>query len=142
MIKNSYTHAGGTVIKFEDQTRKYLIVQSSTNPNHWVFPKGHIKPGETPEAAARREVHEESGIKAKILTALGATKFNKETGTVIVIYFLMEYQSQDDAHEDREFRWCSFEEATQALSFNDTREILKKANFIETENWKESNENY
>lgn len=134
MIKNSYTHAGGIVLKFEDQTYKYLIVQSSTNPYHWVFPKGHIKPGESPEVAAIREVHEESGIIAKILFELGESKFNKGTETVRVLYFLMEFQSQDDAHENREFRWDSFEEAIQALSFNDARSILRKAYLITIKN--------
>ncbi len=142
MIKNPYTHAGGIVIKFEDKTCKYLIVQSSTNPNHWVFPKGHIKPGESPEVAAIREVHEESGVRAKILYPLGKSKFNKESETVRVIYFLMAYQSQEEAHEERKLRWCSFEEAAQALSFNDARVILKNVKMKKTKNWRKSNENH
>lgn len=142
MIKSCNTHAGGIVIKFEGKIRKYLIVQSSTNPNHWVFPKGHIKPEESPEAAAIREVREESGVRAKILSHVGESKFNKESETVHVIYFLMAYQFQDEAHEKREFRWYSFEDATQALSFNDARIILKEADLIVIKNGSESNENY
>ena len=134
MTRNTYTHAGGVVIKFEGQTRKYLIVQSSTNPNHWVLPKGHIKSDETPDEAAIREVQEESGIKGKILSQLGKSKFRKESETVRVIYFLMIYQSQEEAVEERRFRWCNFEEAFQTLSFNDAREILKKACRIEIKN--------
>lgn len=33
----------------------------------WTFPKGRPDPGESPEAAALREVFEESGVKACII---------------------------------------------------------------------------
>jgi 8-oxo-dGTP pyrophosphatase MutT (NUDIX family) len=107
-------------------------VRSNTDPSRWIFPKGHIKPGESPEMAALREVREETGIKAEIISTLGGSNFTKERETVRVLYFVMRYQESGYAHEDREVKWCSYEEADATLSFDDAREILKKANEILT----------
>ncbi|HEX3046537.1 MAG TPA: NUDIX domain-containing protein [Bacillota bacterium] len=47
----------------------------------WLFPKGHIDPGETPEQAAVREVKEECGLTAVIVAPLGETGYSfRENG--------------------------------------------------------------
>ena len=33
----------------------------------WLYPGGHVEPGETPDLAARREVFEESGLKVNLI---------------------------------------------------------------------------
>jgi len=47
-----------------------LLVRSSYR-SAWNFPGGSVRPGETPEAAARRELAEETGIAAGELVAAG-----------------------------------------------------------------------
>lgn len=46
---------------FNTRNEVLLIRQRDGN---WVFPKGHIDPGEDPVSAAVREVEEEAGIEA------------------------------------------------------------------------------
>lgn len=128
MTKLLYTHAGGIVVRLEDKHPKYLLVHSSTDPSLWVFPKGHIKPGESPEMAALREVSEEAGIKAEILSSVGESEFTKEVEKVRVAYFVMLHRASGYPHEDREVKWCSYEEAAAILSFEDALEVLKTAN--------------
>ena len=41
----------------------------------WIFPKGHVESGESPEEAARREVFEETGIEIVVGSRLGATRY-------------------------------------------------------------------
>ncbi len=62
--------------------------------NVWLFPKGHIDPGENAAEAAIREVKEESGLTARIIEKLGVTSYSfLESGTEhfkTVEWFLME----------------------------------------------------
>jgi ADP-ribose pyrophosphatase YjhB (NUDIX family) len=45
---------------------KYLLVQAKNAPQEWVLSKGHIEPGEGIQETAVREVHEETGVWARI----------------------------------------------------------------------------
>ena len=62
--------AGGVVLNIN---KKILIVNQ--NYDSWSLPKGHIDPGENAFEAAKREIHEESGIKElKYIKDLGSFK--------------------------------------------------------------------
>ena len=54
------TSAGGVVFRLEDGQPMYLLIRDSYH--NWGFPKGHLQNGELPEAAALREVAEETGL--------------------------------------------------------------------------------
>ena len=49
--------AGGVVVNAEG--RVLLVSQFGTS---WSLPKGHMEEGESPLEAARREIHEETGV--------------------------------------------------------------------------------
>ena len=125
MDNTLYTHAGGIVSRLDGNNPDYLIVRSSTDKTHWVFPKGHIEPGESSETTALREVREEAGVKAEILSRLGESEFIKGEENVKVLYFLMRYTGSELSDEDREIMWCSYEETTKKLSFEDARKLLQ-----------------
>jgi len=121
------THAGGIVFKCVDDVPRYLVVTAKTNASHWVLPKGHLEPGETPEAAAIREVREETGILATIRRPVGALHFQVGDEQVRAQFFLMEYQTEVGKGELREKRWCTFDEGLELLTFPDTQELLQEA---------------
>ncbi|HRY63643.1 MAG TPA: NUDIX domain-containing protein [Patescibacteria group bacterium] len=50
--------AGGVVVGPDNK-----IVVVNQNGNSWSLPKGHIDPGEDEVTAAKREIHEEAGIR-------------------------------------------------------------------------------
>src|SRR3989441_10580267 len=55
------TSAGGVVFRRgPDGAPRFLLIRDSYR--NWGFPKGHLKVGEPPADAARREVAEETGL--------------------------------------------------------------------------------
>lgn len=118
------THAGGIVYREIDREVKYLIVTAKKNPDHWVFPKGHIEGDETPQEAAEREVAEEAGVRGVAGELVGTIEYEAKKGTVNAVYFLMEYAGDANAEDDRTVEWCSYEDAMEKLSFDDTQKLL------------------
>lgn len=129
--------AGGIVFNNQNQV---LVTQHSQN-KHWSFPKGHIDPGETSEEAALREVREEGGIVAEIISKVGYSKFiytqdaparpaGGEKIFKVVTYFLMKYISGDSKDHDLEVSeagWYTVENALKQLSYSQDKILLKKA---------------
>ena len=124
------THAGGIVARLVNGEREYLIVSSRRNPGHWVFPKGHIDPGEEPEETALRELREEAGARADIVAPVGENEFELPTERARVLYFAMRYRASCEPDEQREIRWCRYEDAIALLSFENDRELLRSARAV------------
>jgi 8-oxo-dGTP diphosphatase len=98
------------------------------------LPKGHPDGDETAEAAAQREVAEETGVTAELVDRLGEIEYSYERrGRRIrkrVAFFLFKYVSGDVAdhdHEIEEARWMPLAEATNALTFGGEREMAARA---------------
>ena len=121
------THAGGVVRAQRDDGPAFLLVRASRPPYEWVLPKGHIEVGETPEQAARREVLEEAGVDADVVSRLGDAAFDVDGEQVQVRYFLMRFRQQGTARERREIRWCSLADAERLLAFESAREMVRQA---------------
>lgn len=61
------------IVLFHTDGRVWTGCRNGTEPPwQWQFPQGGIDPGESPEAAAIRELYEETGITADKVEALGA----------------------------------------------------------------------
>ncbi|MFN8496168.1 MAG: NUDIX domain-containing protein [Caldilineaceae bacterium] len=128
-----YRAAGGVVIHAEQ-----MLLLDRPRRQEIRLPKGHIEPGETPEATALREVAEESGYNdLKIVTALGSqvVEFDHQGRHVIRMeyYFLMdlvsEQQIERDQHDADQFhvRWTPLAQAVEQLTFAPEQAVARQA---------------
>jgi mutator protein MutT len=122
------THAGGIVYRSKGRDVEILLVTAKRNPSAWIFPKGHIEPGETAEQAAVREVEEEAGVVGRAVGAVGAPiDFDTPTEHVRIQYFLIEVMSESPATDGRDKRWFALDEAERMLTYDNTRGLLREA---------------
>ena len=121
------THAGGIVVRGTGTELRVLLVTATRQASLWVFPKGHIETGETPEAAAAREVEEEAGVIATVDAPIGTLEFRNARGMVRAQFYLMKFVSESAPRENRRRAWFTVEEARQALVYEDSRMLVIKA---------------
>lgn len=126
--------SAGAVVFRKNKEIKYLLIQYGLG--HWEFPRGLIEKGESLEEAAQREIKEEVGIE-DIQFVPGFKEwikffYKKEGKNIIKIatFLLAETKSKEVkiSWEHKDFKWLPYKEASEQLTFENSKEILKKAN--------------
>lgn len=106
-----------------------------------ALPKGIVDPGEKAAETAVREVFEETGIRASIVTKLTDIKYvyvrswgDKQRVFKIVSFFLLRYESGeiDDVSpamriEVKQASWIALEGAERKLSYRGERDVVRLA---------------
>lgn len=125
------TSAGGVVI---NRHGEILIVNQKRTS--WSFPKGHIEEGENPITAARREIHEESGITdLELVEELGSYQRYKidergredksELKTIIMFLFRTNQDSLKPIDlENPEARWVERSKVPDLLTHPKDKEFF------------------
>ena len=100
----------------------------------WSLPKGHIEEGETPQEAAIREVHEETGILSEIHRELGVIDFwfmasGKRIHKTVHHYLFREVSGtlSPQVTEVDDVQWFPLEEITSLLAYPDEKKLIAKS---------------
>ena len=102
------------------------------SPGAWEMVHGSIEPGERPDAAARREVREETGLAAERLYSIRVQPFylaKMDTVQLAVVFcaFLAEPGAVALGPEHQAHRWVTTDEALATFAWPSERQALREA---------------
>jgi bis(5'-nucleosidyl)-tetraphosphatase len=141
---NKEFSVGAVVFRRENDGISFLMIYSSRNKN-WGFPKGHIEPGETEQETLSREIQEETGLSDLELeenfreediyeSDSNRGPFKGQKIEKHSIYYLCKSRGGTvklDEAEIGDFKWVRPNEAVDLLTFESSKNILRKAiNFV------------
>jgi 8-oxo-dGTP pyrophosphatase MutT (NUDIX family) len=119
--------SGAIVVRLDEEEPRILLVSAKRNPHNWIFPKGHIEPGETTEVAALRETREEAGVIGKLIGPAGVLEYGFLGAKARVEYFLLLFSREAGPPENGRARiWCRMDEALDRLSYKNSRKLLRQ----------------
>jgi ADP-ribose pyrophosphatase YjhB (NUDIX family) len=123
-MSEKWISAGGVVVDLANNNL-VCIIKPSNDYGPWTFPKGRVDDGESHQATALREVEEESGIVAKIIS--GGYLGSGVGGYSITHYYMMEKVSDTGTHdfETEEVKFVDINNAIQLFKeIGNSRDLM------------------
>ena len=117
--------AGGIVLR--RQQPPLVAVVRLRKRDEWVLPKGKLDDGETPRAAAEREVLEETGYNVTVHEFLGTLVYDSGGRSKIVHYWRMEAAGgtvRELMNDVKAVDWLPLDDALERLSRGYERAFL------------------
>lgn len=105
------------------------VVLRRNAAGHWLFPKGHLEPGETAAEAAKREAAEETGLLVEIIRPVGDISFARDGKSYTVTYFVARTLAELPTwaeHCGRDAFLVPRDEVRQRLTFASNRDLWDK----------------
>lgn len=146
--------AGGVVVRRSGAAWEVAIIEPRKEPSTTdtkgkrksqkvtlALPKGLVDPGEKPDQTALREVFEETGVKAVLMSKLIDIKYvyvrswgDGERVFKIVSFYLFKYDSGEIDNIESEMRlevnrafWTPLDEASRKLAYRGERDAVRRA---------------
>ena len=92
-----------------------LLQRETRRPDREVLVAGYIKPGESAEDAARREIAEETGLTATALRYMGSWPHMEGNMLMLGFAATAEGEPNPDSSEILSDRWTTMEDAVRSL---------------------------
>ncbi len=128
--------AGAILFRIKNKKREYLLVKHRKRfGGHWNFPKGQHEMKESFEETAQREIKEETGLRVKFIKGFNEKSIyspgNFPAVRKTVHVFLAEVYDDKkitiDSTELEDYAWISFSKAVKKITYESSKELLKKA---------------
>ena len=117
-----------------NKKKEFLILYRKLHWRGWEFPKGGIDKNETEEKALKREIKEETGLDAFIISKLAykltydyPEEFIKKTkyrGAKQSVYLVLADGKVKLSKEHNRYRWASYKEARKLLKHESQKKAL------------------
>ncbi len=121
--------AGGLVTRTSPAGDVELLAIHRDRYDDWSLPKGKLEAGESWEAAARREVEEETGWRCDLGSELPTVQYGDRNGRPKTVrYWVMtpvEFMGFEPNDEVDEVRWIPVADATTMLSYDADRHLVE-----------------
>jgi 8-oxo-dGTP diphosphatase len=127
MARMAALAAGGIVLR--QAATPLVAVVRLRKRNEWVLPKGKLDDGETPRAAAEREVNEETGHDVSMHEFLGTLVYDSRGGSKVVHFWRMEAGREPVRKLMRDVKaveWLPLADALDRLSRGYERAFLEQ----------------
>lgn len=133
------TSAGGIVVEVFDGQAYIAIIARRNRAGRleWCLPKGHLEGDETPQEAAVREIHEETGIRGRILKHLATIDYwfagtDRRVHKMVHHYLLEAIGGEltvenDPDQEAEDVAWLTLDEAASRLAYPNERRVVAMA---------------
>lgn len=125
---NRVDAAGGVVVRGSDPSAEVAVVHRPRYDD-WSLPKGKLDEGEGFEAAALREVEEETGYSCSLGRELEANAYVDHKGRdKVVRWWQMSPEGGEFVPNDEvdEMRWVSIAEAIELVDYDHDRALLRQ----------------
>ncbi|WP_213769593.1 NUDIX hydrolase [Bradyrhizobium sp. dw_78] len=125
MARTPVLAAGGIVLR-QEKTPLIAVVRLRKR-DEWVLPKGKLDDGETPRAAAKREVLEETGHEVSVHEFLGTLVYESGGRSKVVHYWRMaagNKPTRELMQDVRAVDWLPLNTAVERLSRGHERAFL------------------
>jgi ADP-ribose pyrophosphatase len=122
MKRSIVRHVGSAVMMAVDEKKRMLLVRQFRLPAEkylWELPAGRLDPGETPLKAAKRELKEETGYKARVWTKIASfwasPGYVQERMTIFQATGLTAGEAQPMDDEQIESRWFTRKQVKEMI---------------------------
>ena len=121
---------GCIIFKYDDEKLLFLVIKQTLG--HFSFPKGHVEESESEKDTALREVKEETGFDISFVGDFREViTYSPKPGVLKdVVFFLgnvIDGVMTPQEDEVSLIEWLSYEDALKVVTFDDDKNVLKKA---------------